>query len=95
MSTTASRSGRPSATASAQHTAAVATALATVLRLAEEAYAADADHVARSLLVGLLLDGAVERHEVDAVVEHGLARFHERRQMARTFQWYDDATSDE
>lgn len=68
--------GRLDATA-APHSAAVA------LMVAESAYAADADHLARNLLIGLLLDGTASTQEVAGAVERGLARFQRRVRLAR------------
>ena len=48
---------------------------AAALHLAETAYAADADHVARDLLVGLLLDGTATEQDVFAAIENGLQRY--------------------
>ena len=45
------------------------------LQQAAAAYAADADHLARYLLIGLLLDGAVTQDEVNAAVASGLAGY--------------------
>lgn len=67
---------------SATHATVVCTA--TALQLAEAAYAADADHLARQLLVGLLLRDRVEIADVQETVTRGLARFNERARAARS-----------
>jgi hypothetical protein len=53
------------------------------LRQAAAAYAADADHLARYLLIGLLLDGAVTQDEVNAAVRHGLSQYQQRMRSLR------------
>jgi hypothetical protein len=53
------------------------------LRQAAAAYAADADHLARYLLIGLLLDGAVTQDEVNAAVGRGLSQYQQRMRTLR------------
>ncbi|HEX2036270.1 MAG TPA: hypothetical protein VHS99_18970 [Chloroflexota bacterium] len=53
------------------------------LGLAEAAYAADADHLARELLVGLVFDEAVPLQDIYRAIERGLAGFAERRRRLR------------
>ncbi|MGH2355480.1 MAG: hypothetical protein ACRDJN_28050 [Chloroflexota bacterium] len=56
---------------------------ALALQLAEAAYAVDADHVARDLLIGLVLNGAVAPAAINGAIERGLASFAGRRQRLR------------
>ena len=49
------------------------------LEAATAAYGADADHLARELLVGLLLRDAASLADVHRAVERGLARYAARR----------------
>ncbi len=56
---------------------------AAVLAAAEAAYAADADHVARYLLIGLVLEGAVTQEEVGQTIARGLARYRQRLERLR------------
>jgi hypothetical protein len=50
-----------------------------VLEAGAAAYGADADHVARDLLIGLLLRDAVSVADVHLAIERGLARYAARR----------------
>jgi hypothetical protein len=77
MSTSSSPAGAE-AGATADHRTAPA-----VLSEAVAAYAADADHVARSLIIGLLLEGAVTQAEVNATVQDGLSEYRLRMRSLR------------
>jgi hypothetical protein len=50
-----------------------------VLEAATAAYGADADHLARELLVGLILQDAASLADVHRAIELGLARYGARR----------------
>jgi hypothetical protein len=52
---------------------------AQVLDAATAAYGADADHLARELLVGLILQDAAPLVDIHGAVERGLARYAARR----------------
>jgi hypothetical protein len=64
---------------------AAAASVAMTLAEAEAAYAVDADHLARHLIVGLILQGAVTQREVASAVERGLARNRDACARARTY----------
>jgi hypothetical protein len=53
---------------------AAVTTVAMALAEAEAAYAVDADHLARHVIVGLIMRGAVTQDEVAIAIERGLAR---------------------
>jgi hypothetical protein len=53
------------------------------LELAEAAYGADADHIARFILAGLLLRDDATLAEVHRAIDRGLARFADRRRRLR------------
>ena len=52
--------------------------LSLVLDTAAEAYARDADHVARHLLIGALLEGRAGEAQVFGAIEQGLAAYRRR-----------------
>lgn len=52
---------------------------AKALTAAEAAYGADAEHLAREVLAGLLLQDAVSLADVHRTIERGLSRYHARR----------------
>ena len=52
---------------------------AQILEAAEALYGADADHLARNLLVGLLLRDAVSLADVNRTIERGLATYAARQ----------------
>ena len=49
------------------------------LAAAEAAYGADAEHLAREVLAGLLLQDAVSLADVHRTIERGLSCYHARR----------------
>jgi hypothetical protein len=53
------------------------------LSAAEAAYGADAEHLARELLAGLLLRDAVSLTDVHGTIERGLSRYNARRQRLK------------
>ena len=58
---------------------------AAMLQAAENAYAADADHLARSLLISLVFDRSVPFADIAGAIERGLARYGIRARSARTY----------
>jgi|SRR5581483_5207906 hypothetical protein len=56
---------------------------AAALAAAEAAYAADADHLARYLLIGLVFEGAVTQEEIGETIARGLARYRQRLAQLR------------
>lgn len=57
---------------------------AQALELAVALYGADADHLARDVLVGLLLSGAAPLTDVHQAVEQGLALYAERQRRLQS-----------